>query len=40
MRQKEITIIYRSGEQETTYVDDCGVKNGCLWTYVRFGVNS
>ncbi len=40
MTQKKIKIIYRDGTEEEHYVDDYGVINGCLYTYVRFGVES
>ena len=37
---KTIEIIYRDGKTETIYVDSYGVKDSCLYTHVRFGVNS
>ena len=37
---KTIEIIYRDGKTETVYVDSYGIKDGCLYTYVRFGVDS
>ena len=36
----QIKINYRDGESEERFVDDWGIKGGCLYTYVRFGVNS
>ena len=35
-----IKIEYRDGSTETVDVDDYGIKNGCLYTHVRFGANS
>lgn len=37
---KSIKIIYRDGKQEETCVDDCGVTDGCLFLYKRFGIDS
>ncbi len=36
----ELKITYRDGKTETVYVDSYGVKDGCLYTHVRFGVDS
>lgn len=38
MKTREIQIIYRDGTKEKYYIDDYGIKDGCLYTYVRFGV--
>lgn len=40
MANKKIKIIYRDGAEEQIYVDNYSVKDGCLCTYVRFGVDS
>lgn len=40
MTQKKIKIIYRDGTEEEHYIDDYGVINECLYTYVRFGVEN
>ena len=37
---KALIITYRDGKTETVYVDSYGVKDGCLYTHVRFGVDS
>ena len=36
----ELKITYRDGKTETVYVDRHWVKDGCLHTHVRFGVES
>lgn len=40
MKQTKIKIIYRDGTEEEHCIDECGIKDGCLWTYIRFGVDS
>lgn len=40
MNQKKVKIIYRDGTAEECYVDDCGIRDGFLRLYVRFGVDS
>lgn len=37
---KTLEIIYRDEKTETVYVDSYGIKDGCLYIYVRFGVES
>lgn len=39
MTDIKVKIIYRDGKEETVYVDDCGVKNGCFYMYRRCGVD-
>ncbi len=38
MNTRKIQIIYRDGTKEEYYIDDYGTKDGCLYTYVRFGM--
>lgn len=40
LKDIKVKIIYRDGEEETIYVDDCGVKDGCFYMYRRYGVDS
>jgi hypothetical protein len=40
LKQTKIKIIYRDGTEEEHCIDECGIKDGCLWTYIRFGVDS
>lgn len=35
-----LNIEYMDGTKEQTYVDECGVKNGYLYLYIRFGVKA
>ena len=35
-----VTIEYTDGTKEQTCVDECGVKDGCLYLYTRFGVRA
>lgn len=36
----KIKIVYRDGMEELVYVDNYCVREGCLCTYIRFGVDS
>lgn len=36
MDETKITILYRNGEKEETYVTDYAVKDGCLQLYQRY----
>ena len=40
MTSKRLIIRFRDGQTEKYYVDDYGVEDGCLFYYIRFGVDS
>lgn len=40
MGEKRIKILFRDDTEEINHIDEYGVKDVCLCTYVRFGVDA